>query len=135
MTGFNITSSFTCATVCGDGIKAGTEGCDDGNNADGDGCNADCTIGNNNGCPASSPYKDPNTGLCTLTCPTGFFADPATFTCSPCLYSCLTCSTNSTCETCSSANNRALVGTDCLPLPGFYDNFTADAKPCVSPCV
>src|SRR5437868_1023007 len=29
--------------VCGDGIVEGTEVCDDGNVASGDGCNADCT--------------------------------------------------------------------------------------------
>jgi cysteine-rich repeat protein len=27
---------------CGDGILDGGETCDDGNNVDGDGCNADC---------------------------------------------------------------------------------------------
>lgn len=32
------------ANVCGDGNKAATEQCDDGNNVDGDGCNADCRL-------------------------------------------------------------------------------------------
>lgn len=39
-TGFygNLASSLTqCATVCGDGIKAGSEACDDGNTISGDG--------------------------------------------------------------------------------------------------
>src|SRR5690606_8308287 len=32
------------SAACGDGlVQAGVEACDDGNNADGDGCNADCT--------------------------------------------------------------------------------------------
>ena len=31
-----------CATVCGDGIVAGTEECDDGNTASNDGCSASC---------------------------------------------------------------------------------------------
>ena len=28
--------------VCGDGIRAATEACDDGNTVGGDGCSADC---------------------------------------------------------------------------------------------
>jgi cysteine-rich repeat protein len=31
-----------CATVCGDGIPAGNEDCDDGNTTDGDGCGSGC---------------------------------------------------------------------------------------------
>jgi cysteine-rich repeat protein len=34
----------TCNTVCGDGKKAGTEGCDDGGSVPGDGCSATCTV-------------------------------------------------------------------------------------------
>lgn len=30
--------------VCGDGLLAGSEGCDDGNTEDGDGCSAFCTL-------------------------------------------------------------------------------------------
>lgn len=36
--------SGACVPVgCGDGVVSGTEECDDGNNVDGDGCDADCT--------------------------------------------------------------------------------------------
>lgn len=41
-------------SVCGDGKKEGAEACDDGNNLDGDGCSAACTIesaGPNDICP------------------------------------------------------------------------------------
>jgi len=31
-----------CTPVCGDGVVAGSEACDDGNNTDGDGCSATC---------------------------------------------------------------------------------------------
>jgi cysteine-rich repeat protein len=55
-------STALCVTKCGDGIKVGTEQCDDGNNVDGDGCNADCTLGNNNTCSASAPFIDPIAG-------------------------------------------------------------------------
>jgi cysteine-rich repeat protein len=33
-----------CATVCGDGVLAGTEACDDGGAAPGDGCGATCLV-------------------------------------------------------------------------------------------
>jgi cysteine-rich repeat protein len=57
----NTDNSTLCVTQCGDGIKVGTEECDDGNNIDGDGCNSDCTIGNNNNCSKSEPFIDPFT--------------------------------------------------------------------------
>lgn len=41
LTGFAPTSS-TCSAKCGDGVLASVEQCDDGNNADGDGCSRDC---------------------------------------------------------------------------------------------
>ena len=37
-------SPTQCATIWGDGIKAGIEACDDGNNIDNDGWQADCTL-------------------------------------------------------------------------------------------
>ena len=37
-------STGPVAPVCGDGTQDGTEECDDGNNVDGDGCQADCTL-------------------------------------------------------------------------------------------
>ena len=33
---------FNAPVICGDGFTAESEGCDDGNNEDGDGCTADC---------------------------------------------------------------------------------------------
>ena len=41
ITGISLTNG---GPVCGNGIKEGTEECDDGNNDDGDGCSANCTI-------------------------------------------------------------------------------------------
>ncbi len=32
-----------CVGACGDGVRSGAEGCDDGNLIDGDGCDSDCT--------------------------------------------------------------------------------------------
>lgn len=37
-------SDFAACIVCGDGVFAGDEECDDGNNDNGDGCAADCTL-------------------------------------------------------------------------------------------
>ena len=36
--------NWSCNTTCGDGFRAGAEECDDGNDADGDGCSAGCAI-------------------------------------------------------------------------------------------
>ena len=37
-------SGATCETVCGDGLRVGSENCDDGNSADGDGCSSVCEV-------------------------------------------------------------------------------------------
>jgi len=34
----------SCGIYCGDGVVGGSEGCDDGNLANGDGCSALCMI-------------------------------------------------------------------------------------------
>ena len=131
--GYNLQSGL-CQSICGDGILAGTEQCDDNNNIDGDGCNADCTTGNNNGCPASSPYISPATGACSSTCPAGFFPNASAFSCVSCYYTCGTCTDSFDCTSCSSISHRTLNGTQCLPNSGFYDNGTNIAAACVSPC-
>lgn len=33
-----------CKPICGDGLIKGSEGCDDGNLVDGDGCNGQCAV-------------------------------------------------------------------------------------------
>src|SRR5205814_6686903 len=58
----------TCATVCGDGIIAGTEQCDDGNAVDTDGCTSQCVVGapcNAAALPGGARFAvDPLTGHC-----------------------------------------------------------------------
>jgi proprotein convertase subtilisin/kexin type 5 len=130
-----VVSNSACITLCGDNITAGTEQCDDGNTADGDGCNRDCTTGNNNGCAKETPYRDPITNSCIAVCPNRFFPDPTVYTCLACFYTCQTCTNATDCVTCSAATFRTLNGTACSPLPGYYDNNVTDALPCVSPCV
>lgn len=58
-----------CNTVCGDGLKANTEACDDANNIDGDGCSNGCaTIDNGYYCPGEG------TNSCYATCGDGKIA-------------------------------------------------------------
>jgi hypothetical protein len=57
------------------------------------------------------------------------------YLCTPCYYTCLTCSNSTGCLSCSSANNRYLNGSQCLPNSGYYDNsVNQSALQCVSPC-
>jgi cysteine-rich repeat protein len=49
------TGASTCATVCGDGKRAGAEGCDDGNLMSGDGCSATCTVEDGFHCVGCTP--------------------------------------------------------------------------------
>jgi fibro-slime domain-containing protein len=46
------------APVCGDGVLAGSEACDDGNTADGDGCSAGCQVEQGWACPAGTSCVD-----------------------------------------------------------------------------
>ena len=108
-------SVVTCETHCGDNITVGLEQCDDGNNIDGDGCNADCTVGNNNSCLATAPYIDPISFLCTANCPNPYFPNVTAFVCQACDYTCASCSNSTACDTCDNATNRFLNGTLCSP--------------------
>lgn len=54
------TEPYLCVTVCGDGIVAGAETCDDENGVDGDGCTANCTIEEGYACEGSP-------SVCTIT--------------------------------------------------------------------
>ncbi len=64
-------SCSTGGVVCGNGVKEGTEQCDDGNTANGDGCSGACTVESGWTCNAASPNACTpanqclNTGLCS----------------------------------------------------------------------
>jgi cysteine-rich repeat protein len=45
--GGGLKSPDICSEPCGDGLNAGFYACDDGNNFDGDGCSANCTLEEN----------------------------------------------------------------------------------------
>lgn len=72
------TDKDTCETVCGDGFRAGTEVCDDGNTDPSDGCATDCTaIDTGFVCSGGSPTT-PDT--CT-ECTTGYYQNTDKDTC------------------------------------------------------
>ena len=61
-------TSFTCTSTCGDGIRAGSEQCDQGNVTNGDGCSSTmCQIEAGFTCAGSS-------SVCTSTCGDGIRA-------------------------------------------------------------
>ncbi len=50
-----ITVRTPAAVACGNGIKEGTEACDDGDTTGGDGCSATCTVESNFSCNRATP--------------------------------------------------------------------------------
>jgi len=50
--------SWKCNTTCGDGVRAGWEECDDGNEADGDGCSGSCEVEKYFNCSTEGPGGD-----------------------------------------------------------------------------
>lgn len=48
-------SPQTCQIICGDGMKASSEQCDDGNLKSDDGCSSSCTIESGYSCTGDDP--------------------------------------------------------------------------------
>ena len=60
----------------------------------------------------------------TCACNLGYFDDGTqNSVCSPCHYSCLTCSSTGACSTCNSTDDREL-NLNCLCKVGFFDSYT-----------
>lgn len=59
------TCSMGACAACGDGVKSGTETCDDGNTTAGDGCNATCAVETGYTCTGTGA------GSCAPTCGDG----------------------------------------------------------------
>jgi cysteine-rich repeat protein len=57
------TTTTTLPAVCGDGVQAGEEECDDGNTEPGDGCTASCTVCGNTVVTAPESCDDGNTDV------------------------------------------------------------------------
>ena len=111
----------TCATVCGDGVRAGEEACDDKNQLSLDGCSGDCT----------SIERG-------FTCALG--SGVSGDTCVPCHASCAACSgpSASECTECASTHpfSNPTAGTcvsDCTPL-GKYANASSVCVACDAAC-
>ncbi len=88
-------------------------------------------------CPPGFPYYNVSELTCYDQCAVGWYGDPVTMLCKPCLYDCTTCFTATACLTCdATVNFRTFNGSRCPPLPGYYDNNTNNpiANPCTSPC-
>lgn len=83
-------------------------------------------------CPTGFPYFDAITLLCYDVCAGGKYMDIPTLQCLPCHYSCQNCTAYLTCVTCDTAAYRALVGSACPPIAGYYDNLTSTAVACNS---
>ncbi|KAL4456519.1 hypothetical protein ABPG74_000626 [Tetrahymena malaccensis] len=54
--GFILSENNQCKEICGDGLLFTNNGCDDGNNLNGDGCNSNCQIEENYECIRESEY-------------------------------------------------------------------------------
>jgi cysteine-rich repeat protein len=64
------TTGDVCRTICGDGIRAGSETCDDGNAANSDGCSSTCAVESGFTCAdPAAPLAAPD--VCTTTCGDG----------------------------------------------------------------
>ena len=51
---------FSTCTICGDGVREGAEGCDDGNTVSGDGCSSSCAVQSGYSCTTGMP------NVCTM---------------------------------------------------------------------
>ena len=58
---------------CGDGLRAGSEPCDDGNTSSGDGCSSSCSVETGYSCAGGSIYG-PDT---CIICQKGYYQDPS----------------------------------------------------------
>ncbi|MGY4884829.1 MAG: DUF4215 domain-containing protein [Nanobdellota archaeon] len=71
--GQTCTSAGQCQTtqVCGNGMKEGTEGCDDGNTMFGDGCSSTCTVESGWNCVTTTGTSQNPDTICTPICGNG----------------------------------------------------------------
>ncbi|CAI2380290.1 unnamed protein product [Moneuplotes crassus] len=67
------TAKTACVTICGDGLKAGTEKCDDGNTNNGDGCSSTCQVESSWVCTGGSTTAKDECTFCT----TGWYQNNA----------------------------------------------------------
>jgi cysteine-rich repeat protein len=103
-----------CASIeCGDGFRTSDEGCDDGNKAKGDGCNAACVVEENFECAGGS---DSSPDICK--CLQDWYSPASGPLCSRFCQAASTCSGNGDClpvaGRCACKDNY--FGTDCSVL-------------------
>ncbi len=94
-------SNNLCNPICGDGFLMLGEECDDGNNANGDGCDFNCSIEAGYACTVPV-----NTSVCVL-CNAGTYQAANKTMCLSCAnYDCFTCDISGNCTSCSLLSNR-----------------------------
>ena len=123
--------------ICGNGIKTGTEACDDGNTNSNDGCSATCTLEATHDCnvgtnPSVCTCKDQggvtqylNGGTCGPNCPAQ--KNPVAHTCVTCFTGCLFCTGPGVNECVANPG----VGDDCDTAGGYtFDAVNISCRKC-----
>jgi MYXO-CTERM domain-containing protein len=111
------------AVACGNNVLEASEGCDDGNNVDGDGCSKTCKVENSKACNATAPGT---TGA--ASCASGICDAVDT----KCGYA------NGAGSTCDAANGKTVcrsgacgaVSGKCVPVGGCFVNDDCASKQC-----
>ena len=85
-------------------------------------------------CPYSVPYS--SQGLCTDQCPARTFVNGTSLQCDRCPYQCYTCDDSYLgCLSCNATTDfRYLNGSNCLPMPGYYETFLTMSGSCSTGC-
>jgi hypothetical protein len=87
------------------------------------------------GCLSTTPYLHQPNNFCYDVCPSGYYENTVTLTCSPCPYDCNQCGTGGACTSCSNTtHHREASGSRCVPVEGYYDTGVAVAATCDSSC-
>ena len=66
--GYNPAAVDTCTPICGDGLRIGTEACDDADTDDGDGCSSTCVVESGFACIGGSAVAS---DICSTVCGNG----------------------------------------------------------------
>ena len=72
--------------------------------------------------------------LCLAQCAPRYFYNRNTNSCSICPYDCATCNNDQQCLSCSPNDFRELNASRCVPLPGYYESFSAVSLKCAPGC-
>jgi hypothetical protein len=88
----------------------------------------------NRTCASPNVNYEPVGNLCYSACPAAYYTNATYKFCTPCMYSCATCSSGTNCLTCSSSNFRTLTSNLCPCNAGYFDNGVAACVLCHYSC-